>query len=222
LSPLASNQPGISVLQRPDVHSSWLSSQQRGTEASHHRHTQLARSAASCPALPQHPLAIASGDVVTAPPHSPLHTMTSPMTTTASTPRIRVYESGSSLRSSLSIPRPPPQSRPSEAMPIPRVRDDNVPPPLPPPRYIGELSEGQDVGWKWGNANNTHFGGVKPGSSLLGGLPSCPPSRSLESRSPDSFDGHSDEDHGRRSTTVDNRSVSRVLSAVADPFIAHS
>lgn len=62
-------------------------------------------------------------------------------------------------------------------MPIPRVREE-VPPPLPPPRYIGEdLGEGQDPGWQWGHQNSridNNFGGnrqaaVKPGSSLFGG-----------------------------------------------------
>lgn len=64
-------------------------------------------------------------------------------------------------------------------MAIPRAREEGPPPPLPPPRYIGELSEGQDPGWQWGNTNSSSdgFGGtrmatVKPGSSLLGGAAS--------------------------------------------------
>ncbi|KAF2709306.1 hypothetical protein K504DRAFT_476657 [Pleomassaria siparia CBS 279.74] len=63
-------------------------------------------------------------------------------------------------------------------MAIPRAREE-APPPLPPPRYIGELRQGQDPGWQWGNNNspNDGFGGtrmatVKPGSSLLGGAAS--------------------------------------------------
>ncbi|KAL5120514.1 hypothetical protein ACEQ8H_001532 [Pleosporales sp. CAS-2024a] len=61
-------------------------------------------------------------------------------------------------------------------MAIPRAREE-VPPPLPPPRHIQDLSVGQDPGWQWGNTNSprdTGFGGnrlatVRPGSSLYGG-----------------------------------------------------
>ena len=100
-------------------------------------------------------------------------------------------------------------------MAIPRARDDDVPPPLPPPRYIGEqLSEGQDVGWQWGNTHNTGFGGVKPGSSLLGRAsntqhPHGPPrretsaSRSLDDMSSDGLE-QSDEDRGKTRPTLAN------------------
>lgn len=59
-------------------------------------------------------------------------------------------------------------------MAIPHAREEGPPPPLPPPRNIGEeLSDGKDPGWQWGN---TGFGGnrveLKPGSSLLGGYSS--------------------------------------------------
>ena len=71
---------------------------------------------------------------------------------------------------------PPPFYRSISAtaspMTIPRARDI-VPPPLPPPTYIPEISAGQDPGWQWGNdPNGSDFGrpaSVKPGSSLLGG-----------------------------------------------------
>ena len=57
-------------------------------------------------------------------------------------------------------------------MPIPRAQDA-VPPPLPPPTHIPDISTGQDPGWQWGNdPSSTDFGrvaAVKPGSSLLGG-----------------------------------------------------
>jgi len=56
-------------------------------------------------------------------------------------------------------------------MGIPGAQDP-VPPPLPPPAIIPELSSGRDVGWQWGNdPNSTDFGrpaSVRPGSSLLG------------------------------------------------------
>jgi hypothetical protein len=54
-------------------------------------------------------------------------------------------------------------------MAIPNAREA-PPPPLPPPRHIGEYD--QDLGWQYGNINrngNAQYGSVKPGSSLLGG-----------------------------------------------------
>ncbi|KAK5171268.1 uncharacterized protein LTR77_004412 [Saxophila tyrrhenica] len=58
-------------------------------------------------------------------------------------------------------------------MAIPRSRDP-VPPPLPPPTYIPEISAGSDPGWQWGNdPNGADFGrpaSVKAGSSLLGSI----------------------------------------------------
>jgi hypothetical protein len=49
------------------------------------------------------------------------------------------------------------------------------PPPLPPPRWIEGISEGNDPGWEFENRANTENNerintvSVKPGSSLLGG-----------------------------------------------------
>lgn len=69
---------------------------------------------------------------------------------------------------------PPCPSSPVGACPmaIPRAQEP-VPPPLPPPSHIPEISAGHDPGWQWGNnPNRSDFGrsaSVKPGSSLLGG-----------------------------------------------------
>ncbi|ORX98533.1 hypothetical protein BCR34DRAFT_628380 [Clohesyomyces aquaticus] len=57
-------------------------------------------------------------------------------------------------------------------MPIPRANEQVVPPPLPPPRYIGDLDGGQDTGWQWGNRGSGYsdFGGARiaKDSSLMG------------------------------------------------------
>ncbi|KAF2672651.1 hypothetical protein BT63DRAFT_450673 [Microthyrium microscopicum] len=47
---------------------------------------------------------------------------------------------------------PPSRNKLSSAlpMPIPSPRDD-IPPPLPPPRYIDALNKGRDPGWQWAN-----------------------------------------------------------------------
>lgn len=57
-----------------------------------------------------------------------------------------------------------------------------APPPLPPPRFIEDIAQGHDSGWKWGNSfEHDQFGQsatlppIKPTSSLLGGAPSRPP-----------------------------------------------
>ena len=56
-------------------------------------------------------------------------------------------------------------------MAVPRVQEP-VPPPLPPPSHIQELTPSHDPGWQWGNdPAGSDFGraaSVKPGSSLLG------------------------------------------------------
>lgn len=96
-----------------------------------------------------------------------------------STPAIRVSGNGSQNEY-----RPHGQRSPSSTnatsstaipMSIPGSREA-VPPPLPPPKYIGaHISPGQDPGWQWGNTPHSHrdvssspnLTNVKPGSSLL-------------------------------------------------------
>jgi hypothetical protein len=58
-------------------------------------------------------------------------------------------------------------------MTIPNAREEIAPPPLPPPKYIEELTYGNDPGWQWGNTTHAGFGKstlapIKPSSSLMG------------------------------------------------------
>ena len=81
----------------------------------------------------------------------------------------------SALSSSSSSARTP--------MTIPGSNNEALaPPPLPPPRFIEDLAQGHDSGWKWGNSfehgqfgQSTTLPPIKPTSSLLGGAPSRPP-----------------------------------------------
>ena len=89
-------------------------------------------------------------------------------------------------------------------MPIPKVQE-SVPPPLPPPTHIPEISTGQDPGWQWGNdPSSVDFGrsaAVNPGSSLLGG----------ELRSP----LHAKELEHTRHASMDDSRRGSVLSTIA-------
>lgn len=134
------------------------------------------------------------------------------MSPATSTPSIRIYDSGALHRYPLPHHRRPTYPTQSGAMAIPGNCKQDVPPPLPPPRYIGEqLTDGQDPGWQWGNplTNNPGFGGVKPGSSLLGGASSgsvhvqSRRERSLDDMSSDSWEP-SDEDRGKPRPTLSN------------------
>lgn len=95
-----------------------------------------------------------------------------------SPPSIRVYDFNSHHD------RHPPTSRSSShtsipsrkspgPMTIPNTREEIAPPPLPPPKYIEELTYGNDPGWQWGNTTHAGFGKstlapIKAGSSLMG------------------------------------------------------
>lgn len=157
------------------------------------------------------------------------------MTMSPSTPSIRI--SGSSLHH-----HRPSYSSPSGAMAIPRARQE-VPPPLPPPRYIGEdlRESGVDPGWTWGNSTNystdtafkgNRYGAIKPGSSLLSGAGRAQPSHkhsaehpfvsARDSPSDRSFDDadsleQSDEDYGGkpRQRPSNHRCVSFFFCLVA-------
>lgn len=127
------------------------------------------------------------------------------MSPATSTPSIRIYDSTSLHR----YPIPHRPSFPSSgAMAIPHARED-VPPPLPPPRYIEQ--EGPDLGWQWGNTNNNtqSFGSVMKGSSLRGGSISFPADHKPDSLDDISSDDESLPNHRRQSrpNLEDYRSV---------------
>ncbi|OAL37731.1 hypothetical protein AYO20_02908 [Fonsecaea nubica] len=118
-----------------------------------------------------------------------------PYRDTAATPRSTSRSNSQTSEDSL---------QPREAMVIPGARFNDVPPPLPPPRYNNELAQGVDVAWKWANGETfetqRHLAPIKPGSSLYGGY--------LDSRTnlgraqdPDEMD-LDDDDYTRRSSNV--------------------
>ena len=49
-------------------------------------------------------------------------------------------------------------SRAPAPMAIPNSRPDLPPPPLPPPKFIGDIAAGSDPGWAWGNDPSGVFG----------------------------------------------------------------
>lgn len=61
----------------------------------------------------------------------------------------------------------------NKSMAIPGARMEDVPPALPPPRYINDLDRGYDLAWNWENEDlmtgKSKLAPIKPGSSLLGG-----------------------------------------------------
>lgn len=91
-------------------------------------------------------------------------------TRVTSTPSIRVHDHNgnnhgrrrsTSRSAGASIPRSP------APMAIPNSRPDLPPPPLPPPRNIGDIAAGNDPGWAWGNDPSGGFG--KSGGSTMTG-----------------------------------------------------
>lgn len=110
------------------------------------------------------------------------------------TPSILIQNDSGSLHNfPLPLHRRPSFPHPT-GMAIPRARDEGPPPPLPPPRHIGEeLSRGHDIGWQFGNTGGPgsrpfQLASIKPGSSLLLGQGhlhnSGPHDRGLGSRKP--------------------------------------
>lgn len=90
-----------------------------------------------------------------------------------STPSIRIHDPY--------IPSPQQCNRPTHplppSIPIPMAAKQDVPPPLPPPRYISGLAAGQDLGWRWSNSrrdvdlDTPYPPSAKSGSSMTSVLP---------------------------------------------------
>ena len=74
-------------------------------------------------------------------------------TRVTSPPSILVHDQNAShgRRRSTSRPTAMPFSRAPGPLAIPNARYDPAPPPLPPPRYIDDITAGSDPGWAWGN-----------------------------------------------------------------------
>ncbi|KAK2807280.1 hypothetical protein FQN49_008783, partial [Arthroderma sp. PD_2] len=76
----------------------------------------------------------------------------------------RFHTNNTQQRQSLSYSDSAPPSPPYGPMAIPRSEETIAPPPLPPPRFIQELANGHDSGWRWGNTFHSGAGGAVPGS----------------------------------------------------------
>lgn len=70
---------------------------------------------------------------------------------------------------------PPSQSLSSHGpMAIRNAREELAPPALPPPRFMEDLANGQDIGWEWGNSpekeglGKSTLAPIKQSSSLYG------------------------------------------------------
>ncbi|KAJ9612441.1 hypothetical protein H2200_004038 [Cladophialophora chaetospira] len=117
-------------------------------------------------------------------------------------------------------------SRPRQAMVIPGTRFDDVPPPLPPPRYNDDLAHGVDIAWNWANSdpfdNKRRLAPIKPGSSLQGGYLE-PRSIFAHGREEDDDDMDIDEDENpRRSSnvsTVRSPSLAEIRMGVPVPAL---
>lgn len=97
-----------------------------------------------------------------------------PFTRVMSPPSIRVHDHNGSHGRRRSITRPAgiPFSSPTPGpMAIPNTRHALAPPPLPPPRFIDDLTAGSDPGWAWGNDPSGKFGKAGGSTASVGNFP---------------------------------------------------
>lgn len=95
-------------------------------------------------------------------------------------------------------------------MAILKTNEPFAPPPLPPPRFIEDLAQGHDSGWKWGNAfeSKPTLAPIKPSSSLFGGHSRPPLVRRDETFS------FTEEYSPSRTMSVATSPLSEVMSSV--------
>ena len=102
-------------------------------------------------------------------------------------------------------------SRPRLGMGIPGTRIDDVPPPLPPPRYNDDLAHGVDLAWNWANTDpfdhRRQLAPIKPGSSLHGSF--------LESRGNFTHNRDEDDDDDEEMMDIDDDEYARRSSNVS-------
>ena len=95
-------------------------------------------------------------------------------TRVTSPPTIQVhdYNANHGQRRSASRSTAMPFSRPPVPLAIPNAGYDPVPPPLPPPRYIDEITAGSDPGWAWGNdPKEGNFGKARESAKPMSNFP---------------------------------------------------
>lgn len=89
----------------------------------------------------------------------------------SSPPSIRIHDHNGSHHARKRSTSRPTGSLPSGTpgpMAIPNSRPELPPPPLPPPKFIDDITAGSDPGWAWGNDPSGTFGKRKEPSSMAG------------------------------------------------------
>lgn len=95
-------------------------------------------------------------------------------TRVTSPPSIQVHDhkANHGRRRSTSRSTAMPFSRPPVPLAIPNARYDPAPPPLPPPRYIDDITAGSDPGWAWGNdPKDGSFGKARESARPMSNFP---------------------------------------------------
>ena len=93
-------------------------------------------------------------------------------------------------------------------MTIPGARFDDVPPPLPPPRFNEDLAHGIDVAWSWANRNPfghspAHLAPISADLTLRSGRRESANIYPSRVRVEDEMDlDHDDDDEPRRGSNV--------------------
>ena len=86
--------------------------------------------------------------------------------------RVHDHNANHGRRRSTSRSGAMPSSRAPAPLAIPKASYDTAPPPLPPPRYIDEITAGHDPGWEWGNDSKEEtFGKARESAMPMSNFP---------------------------------------------------